>query len=482
MGEPELLEKLISLPNETEWVEFKLNNSRPDDLGAYISALSNGACLHDQKYGFLVFGVEDITKKVKGTKFKPKSTKIGNEELENWLLRNLDPRTDFKIIEFEYKNLPIVIFRIDATKYKPTNFKNVEYIRVGSYKKLLREYSEKARKIWRKCDNLTFEKDIALKNVSGDEVLKLLDYPSYFELIKQNLPPDKMAILAKFEEEKIIFKKEDDLYDIANLGAILFAKDLDKFESLSRKATRVIQYRGKNKTRTIREQIGSKGYASGFQGLITYINGLLPSNEEIGKALRKEVKMYPEVAIRELVANALIHQDFEETGTSPMIEIYQDRIEITNPGKALIDTLRFLDSSPVSRNEKIASFMRRLKICEERGSGIDKVVFETELYQLPAPKFIQEEKYLRVILYGYRSLRQMDKDDKIRATYLHCCLKYVSSEVMTNQSLRERFGVKEKNYSIISRIIGDTLEAKLIKPEDPTNKSKKYSKYIPIWA
>src|SRR5476651_2367404 len=97
--------------------------------------------------------------------------------------------------------------------------------------------------------------------------------------------------------------------------------------------------------------------------------------------------MYPEIAIRELVANALIHQDFEETGTSPMIEIYEDRIEISNPGKALIDTLRFLDYSPQSRNEMLASFMRRLKICEERGSGVDKVAFQTELYQLPAPKF-----------------------------------------------------------------------------------------------
>jgi predicted HTH transcriptional regulator len=126
--------------------------------------------------------------------------------------------------------------------------------------------------------------------------------------------------------------------------------------------------------------------------------------------------------------------------------------------------------------------MRRLNICEERGSGIDKVVSQTELFELPAPKFIQEQNYLKAILYSQKSLRQMDKEDKVRAAYLHCCLKFVSNEIMTNQSLRERFRVEEKNYSTISRIIADTIDAKLIKDEDPTNKSRKYAKYIPVWA
>lgn len=481
MGEEELLENLIRLPHETEWVEFKLNNSRPDDVGEYISALSNGACLHDKEYGFLVFGVEDLTRKVRGTTFKPTSTKVGNEELENWLTIHLNPRVDFKILEFVYQGNPIVIFRIDAAIYKPISFKKIEYIRVGSYKKLLSDYIEKARKIWKKCSKLTFESDLAKSKTSEDEVLELLDYPSYFDMMKLSLPPDKKNILSKLEEEKLITKKED-IYGITNLGAILFAKDLRKFDSLSRKAIRVIQYRGKSKVKTIKEQIGSKGYASGFEGLINYINDLLPANEEIGKAFRREVKMYPEIAIRELVANALIHQDFEETGTGPMIEIYEDRIEISNPGRALIDTLRFLDYSPQSRNERLASFMRRLKICEERGSGIDKVVFQAELYQLPAPKIIQEKDFVKVILYASKSLRQMDKEDKIRTAYLHCCLKYVSNEIMTNQTLRERFRIDEKNYSIVSRIISDTVEAHLIKSEDPTNKARRYSRYVPFWA
>lgn len=477
-----LVKELIRLPKEAEWVEFKLNNSNPTEIGEDISALSNSARLHDKGNAYLIFGIEDVNHGITGTDFNPKSTKIGNEELENWLATQLEPRIDFVIHDLLCDGKRVVLFVIDPTNHKPLSFKGAEYIRVGSYTKKLSDHTEKERKLWKKCSAIKFEQDIAFDNLSDDDILNLLDYPSYFEMSKLNLPPNKTAILSKFEEEGLIVSKSTDVYQITNLGAILFAKDLSKFKSLSRKAIRVIQYKGKNKVRTIKEQIGIKGYANGFEGLISYINDQLPSNEEIGKAFRKQVKMYPELAIRELVANALIHQDFSEFGTGPMIEIYEDRIEISNPGQPLIDPLRFLDYSSRSRNKILASFMRRLDICEERGSGIDKVVFQTEVYQLPAPKFIKEASYFKVVLYSYKSLRQMDKEDKVRASYLHCCLKYVSNETMTNQSLRDRFKVEEKNYSIISRIIGDTIEAKLIKYKDPTNKSRKYFSYIPVWA
>ena len=126
--------------------------------------------------------------------------------------------------------------------------------------------------------------------------------------------------------------------------------------------------------------------------------------------------------------------------------------------------------------------MRRIGICEEKGSGIDKVVFNAELYQLPAPDFQSKEKHTKVIMYAFKELNKMDKKDKVRATYQHACLCYVSNEKMTNQSLRERFKIKEKNAAIASRIIRDTLESELIKLDDPESKSRKFVKYIPFWA
>jgi predicted HTH transcriptional regulator len=191
--------------------------------------------------------------------------------------------------------------------------------------------------------------------------------------------------------------------------------------------------------------------------------------------------MYPQEAIRELVANTLVHQDFEETGSGPMIEIYEDRIEITNPGLPLIKPLRFIDEYQ-SRNELLASLMRRIGICEEKGSGIDRVIALSELFQLPAPDFREMEKHTKVILYAHKKLSGMDRQDKIRACYQHCCLRYVSNDHMTNQTLRDRFKIEDQNAAIASRIIGDTLDAGLIKLEDPANKSRKYVKYIPAWA
>ena len=136
---------------------------------------------------------------------------------------------------------------------------------------------------------------------------------------------------------------------------MLFAKKLEQFDRLARKAARVIVYESTNKLKTKLDKPGTKGYAVGFQSLLELINGVVPSNEVIGQALRREMKMFPEIAVRELVANALIHQDFTESGTSVMIEIYDDRMEISNPGKPFISPDRFIDEYQ-SRNERLADW------------------------------------------------------------------------------------------------------------------------------
>lgn len=244
---------------------------------------------------------------------------------------------------------------------------------------------------------------------------------------------------------------------------------------------RVIQYRGNGRTETLREQEVNKGYASGFEGLISYINGLLPANEVIGEALRKSTPMFPELAVRELVANALIHQDFFVTGAGPMVEIFDDRIEITNPGEPLVDTQRFVDTPPRSRNETLASLMRRFRICEERGSGIDKVVFQVELFQLPAPLFESPQGSTRTVLFAHKALSAMDKADRVRACYLHACLRFVTRQEMTNTSLRVRFGVEEQNRSTVSRLIREAVETGAIVPADP-GAAPKLMRYLPFWA
>ncbi len=191
--------------------------------------------------------------------------------------------------------------------------------------------------------------------------------------------------------------------------------------------------------------------------------------------------MYPELALRELMANAIIHQDFSITGTGPMIELFGTRLEITNPGVPLVDTQRFIDSPPQSRNEAVASFMRRIGICEERGSGIDKVVSQIEAYQLPAPIFEQTEKHTRVVLFAHKEYRDMDTEDRIRACYQHCCLRYVNREPMNNSSLRTRFNFDENSGSMASRVIKQTIDKGLIQLYD-TKANRKHYRYIPFWS
>lgn len=157
-------------------------------------------------------------------------------------------------------------------------------------------------------------------------------------------------------------------------------------------------------------------------------------------------------------------------------------MEITNPGIPLIDTLRFIDHSPESRNEMLAGLMRRMGICEERGSGVDKVIFECEFAQLPAPDFVKGDNFTRVILFAPKTLRQMENADKIRACYQHACLKHVSGETMTNESLRSRFDISPQNYATASRIIKATIESGLVKPADPHSNSRKHAAYVPFWA
>jgi predicted HTH transcriptional regulator len=164
-----------------------------------------------------------------------------------------------------------------------------------------------------------------------------------------------------------------------------------------------------------------------------------------------------------------------------MVEIFEDRIEITNPGEPLVDTHRFVDTPPKSRNEELASLMRRFGICEERGSGIDRVIFQVELFQLPAPLFEVPEGFTRAVLFAHKPLSDMDKSDRIRASYLHACLKWVMRDYLTNASLRERFGIEEKNKATISRYIREAVVAGMIKPFDESA-ARKMMKYVPYWA
>jgi len=311
-------------------------------------------------------------------------------------------------------------------------------------------------------------------------VVELLDTQGFFELLDVPYPTHRVGVLDKLVETRLIDQLRGG-WSIRRLGALLLARRLEDFSDLALKAPRVVVYSGTSKLSTKLDQLGVKGYAAGFRGLIRFVVGQLPQNEVVEDALRTDVKLAPETVVRELVANALVHQDFSITGASVMIEIYSNRLEISNPGSPLVPVERFIDGYQ-SRNERLADLMRRMRIFEGKGSGIDSVVQAAERYQLPAPDFREFPGRTSVTIAGPKPFENMGRGDRVRACYQHCVLCWVMHERMTNQSLRQRFGLPATKAATVSQVIALAVESQLVKPDEAVGGSRKYARYVPVWA
>jgi predicted HTH transcriptional regulator len=316
--------------------------------------------------------------------------------------------------------------------------------------------------------------------LTAQQIIDQLDTQTYFALLQRPYPTTQHAVLDHLVAERLI-DKSDGGYTVRRVGALLLARRLADFPDVSRKAVRVVVYSGTSKVKTKLDQSWESGYAVGFRPLVAFVTSQLPQNEVVEEAIRRKVKLVPEIVIRELVANALIHQDYTMTGTSVMIEVYDNRVEVSNPGEPVVPVERFIDGYQ-SRNERLADLMRRMHICEEKSSGIDQVVEAAETYQLPAPDFRVGYKRTSVLILGHRPFPKMDREARIRACYQHCVLRYVTNESMTNQSLRKRFRLPDGKSATASQIIAATLDAGMIKADEEAGASKKWARYLPHWA
>lgn len=476
-----LIQELIKLEEETAWVEFKHNNYNPEMIGEDISALANGAALQEKRNAYMLWGIDDNTHEIVGTDHNLQNLKVGKQELESWLRNMLSRNADFSFETVHTPKGKVGILTIQKAINQPVTFKKTDFIRIGSYTKKLKDYPAVQAQLWDRLRNENFEDQYAKSDLTLSEALSLLDYTTYFDIVNIPQPSSEEGIAHYMLEEQCIAGQDNGLYSVTNLGAILLSKKLSDFGRISRKAIRVVQYENKSRLNMLREDVGTKGYVVGFEGLIKYIGALLPSAEVINGALRENQLAYPVLAIREIMANALIHQDLTISGTGPTIEIFSDRIEVTNPGTPLVDIKRIVDNPPKSRNEKVASLMRRLRMCEELGTGWDKIIISCELQQLPAPKIELYEDSTRVTLYSEKEYSSYSMEDKLWACYMHACIKQVQGEQLTNSSLRNRFGLKESSSGSMSRLIKEAVDMKLIKPLDPDT-APRYMKYIPIWA
>ncbi len=476
-----LIDDLCSQSTEHSLLEFKQNNTDPKLIAKLCSALSNAARVAQQDCAFVLWGVQNDDHRIVGTDFDPDKQTVGNHVFQLWLAQRLSPSIAFTFRSVAHPDGRVVILEIPAATTAPVTVDDIAYIRIGSATPKLSDYPERFQKLVDNMRPFTWEKGIAKSFLDEDVVLNLLDYPAYFKLTGQALPDNRKGIFERLSADQLLVKDVGGRWNITNLGAILFANDLEQFDSaIARKAVRFVAYDGNNKASTVtHRQDGKKGYATGFEGLVNYISNLLPQNEHIGSAFREAHRLYPEIAIRELIVNALIHQDMTITGAGPQVELFSDRLEITNPGEPLVQTDRMIDLPPRSRNEALASLMRRMNLCEEQGSGLDKVIISVELFQLPPPKFQADEHSMQVVLYAPRSFADMTVEERVRACYQHAVIKYLNGERMKNATLCKRFGIETKNAAQTSQVIKVALARELIQVADSDHPR---AGYIPCWA
>ena len=463
--------------NELDWKEALSPNK--EKLCKHLSAFANM-----QGGGFLAFGINDTTGQpigIERIQAQEIITKLGN------LCRNgVNPVVIIDHSIENFRGFHVLMIYIKESAVKPVHIagKTIEdcYIRSGNASR--KASRQEIGGLMLNSKTPVFEELHASKMKTSLEAITALDYAGIFKLLGKPIPSAISEITKWMQDEKMIVQVEDDGFYITNFGALSAAHNLDEFDGLARKAIRLIKYEGRNKTGASKEFSGKKGFAIGFEALINFIKGILPGSEVVRSALRTETSIYPEIALRELIANALIHQDFSIRGSGPMIEIFSDRIEISNPGKLLpnknID--RLIRTTPESRNEILASTFRRYNICEERGSGFEKAVTSIELFGLPPLKFEEGGSSFKVSLFAPKPFAEMSDPERMEAAYQHSIIQYYGNGGMTNASLRQRFGMHDKQSSQISRLIKLATDAGRIKFKDPDNVSTKFNLYVPYWA
>ena len=368
-----LIDELRALPRETEWVEFKVNNDAPDDIGEYISALANSACLLDQPFGYLVFGVKDGTHAVVGTAFHPRDVKVGNEEIENWLARLLDPRIDFGIHECDYNGLPVVVLKIDPAHHIPIKFKGEAFIRIGTYKKKLKDYPEKERKIWHKK-----EKEDWSKGVCEGATLDDLD-PVAIARARDNYKrknPAKAAEVDTWDDATFLNKAKIAIQGkITRTAIILLGKD--ESEHYLSPSVAWISWILKDEHNVEKDYDHFRPpFLLNIEEVYAKIRNLKYRYLLDNTLFPAEVAKYEPYVIREALNNCIAHQDYELGGRITVVEGPDDLL-FTNLGSFLPESVEKVieQDSPQEyyRNAFLAEAMVNLNLIDTQGGGIKKM-------------------------------------------------------------------------------------------------------------
>jgi len=398
-----LLLKLVGTPKETEWVEFKRNNTNPEEIGEYLSAISNSAALHRATMGYIVWGVEDSTHRIVGTSFSPHKEKVGNEELESWLLRLLTPRIDFRIHEFKCGEQFIVIFEVPAASHTPVKFKQQEFVRIGSYKKRLAEFPEKERQLWLLLSRPVgdWSAQVCLRATLNDLDPRAITHARNQYKVKN---PRLANEVDSWDDQSFLNKAKVCIDGQVTRTALILLGREEAEHHLSPSKAQI--------TWVLKDQSGVElDYTHLFPPLIL-------NAEEAFKNVRNltyrymrddslfpfEINKYDPWVIREALHNCIAHQDYTRGGRINLVE-EEDALILTNQGHFLLGTLEQVierDSPPeVYRNPFLANAMVSLNMIDTIGSGIKRMFHKQRKRFFPLPDYdLSDPERVRVRITG----------------------------------------------------------------------------------
>jgi len=398
--------------NESRQLEFKRATTQFDStkLMRYCCALS---C---EGGGKMVFGVSD-DKQVVGTQAFADPAKT-----EHDIHNRIGLRCTFETLQADGKRVLILHIPRSVVGH-PTSYEGRYWMRSGE--SLAPMSPERLRELLNEGAPSYLDENEPGTH-SWDEIKLLPAVERYYELIGSRMPGEETQIrdfLRMHFVERTAF--DASLFYIRRLGAITLARSLNDFPDVEHHTIRVMRLRGTSITDMVFDRTYSKGYAVVFDDVIDQINALLPVNEDFADGLRDEHRDFSLVAVREIVVNACVHQDFMEHG------------------------------------------------------GIDRALENIEKQQTDAPEFIVKTRSTTVELRKGR-FEDMGMKERVNAAYLHCCLQTAKGGFLTNSSLRERFGLSKAKTAVTSQVIA-AVDAGLIFLDPATKGSRRTARYLPFY-
>ena len=380
------IDQLRGQPTETEWLEFKRNRYDPKQLGEYLSALANSACLADQPAGYLIFGIDDETHQVVGTDFDPRNTKAkGNQDLLLWLAAGLHPNTGFELRIVDCPAGRVVVFEVRPARDQPVNFYGTAHIRVGSSKTKLSNHPEKARAIWTHGSDWSAE---VCERASLDD----LD-PEAIAKAREQFIVRHSSQAAEIEgwDNTTFLNKARVLWQGALTNAALLLLGRPESSALLVPAVARISWILKDAhNRELDYEHIEPPFLLAGDRLLQRIRNLTVRALPNGTLFPEEFTQYDPWVIREALHNSIAHQDYRLKGRIVVVE-FPDRILITNVGDFLpgdVATVIRQDApQAIYRNPFLARAMVELNLIDTQGGGIKRIFDTQRKRSFPLPDY-----------------------------------------------------------------------------------------------